>query len=175
MPTSSGAAPRRSACAIFEPFNLVWIEEPLDAYDHEGHAALAAQFDTPIATGEMLTSAMEHGDLIRHRAADYLMPDAPRVGGSIAVRWSTFRQRGAAFVGIQRLLDPRGGLARRTAHALRRGRLHCWLASTHQRHAVAAHLHANVSLPSGWPTLGLMPPVPRHTRRSQQLSGVVDV
>jgi len=68
-------------CRIFEAFNLVWIEEPLDAYDHEGHAALAREFDTPIATGEMLTSAAEHGDLIRHRAADYLMPDAPRVGG----------------------------------------------------------------------------------------------
>ena len=68
-------------CRTFEDFNLVWIEEPLDAYDHEGHAALAAAFDTPIATGEMLTSAAEHGDLIRHRAADYLMPDAPRVGG----------------------------------------------------------------------------------------------
>ncbi len=68
-------------CRTFEPFNLVWIEEPLDAYDYEGHAALAAQFDTPIATGEMLTSVGEHGDLIRHRAADYLMPDAPRVGG----------------------------------------------------------------------------------------------
>ena len=68
-------------CRIFEQFDLVWIEEPLDAYDHEGHAALAAQFDTPIATGEMLTSAAEHGELIRHRAADYLMPDAPRVGG----------------------------------------------------------------------------------------------
>ena len=68
-------------CRIFEGFNLVWIEEPLDAYDHEGHAALASAFDTPIATGEMLTSAAEHGDLIRHRAADYLMPDAPRVGG----------------------------------------------------------------------------------------------
>ena len=68
-------------CRTFEDFNLVWIEEPLDAYDHEGHAALAAQFDTPIATGEMLTSAAEHGELIRHRAADYLMPDAPRVGG----------------------------------------------------------------------------------------------
>jgi len=68
-------------CRIFEQFNLVWIEEPLDAYDHEGHAALVAAFDTPIATGEMLTSAAEHGELIRHRAADYLMPDAPRVGG----------------------------------------------------------------------------------------------
>ena len=68
-------------CRIFEQYNLVWIEEPLDAYDHVGHAALAAQFDTPIATGEMLTSAAEHGELIRHHAADYLMPDAPRVGG----------------------------------------------------------------------------------------------
>jgi L-talarate/galactarate dehydratase len=68
-------------CRTFEAFNLVWIEEPLDAYDHEGHAELARAFDTPIATGEMLTSAAEHGDLIRHRAADYLMPDAPRVGG----------------------------------------------------------------------------------------------
>lgn len=68
-------------CRIFEQFNLVWIEEPLDAYDHEGHAALAAQFDTPIATGEMLTSVAEHAELIRHRGADYLQPDAPRVGG----------------------------------------------------------------------------------------------
>jgi L-alanine-DL-glutamate epimerase-like enolase superfamily enzyme len=68
-------------CRIFEQFDLVWIEEPLDAYDHEGHAALAAQFDTPIATGEMLTSAAEHAELVRHRAADYLQPDAPRVGG----------------------------------------------------------------------------------------------
>ncbi len=38
-----------------EAFNLVWIEEPLDAYDVEGHAALATALDTPIATGEMLT------------------------------------------------------------------------------------------------------------------------
>ena len=68
-------------CRALEAFNLVWIEEPLDAYDHEGHAALAQQFDTPIATGEMLTSPGEHWDLIRHRAADYIMPDGPRVGG----------------------------------------------------------------------------------------------
>ena len=68
-------------CRIFEQFNLIWIEEPLDCYDNEGHAALAAQFDTPIATGEMLTSAGEVAELIRYRAADYIMPDAPRVGG----------------------------------------------------------------------------------------------
>lgn len=55
-------------CRVFEDFGLTWIEEPLDAYDHEGHAALAAAFDTPIATGEMLTGAAEHAGRIRQRA-----------------------------------------------------------------------------------------------------------
>lgn len=68
-------------CRTFEGLGLVWIEEPLDCYDYEGHAALAATFDTPIATGEMLTSVAEHGELIRARGADFLMPDGPRVGG----------------------------------------------------------------------------------------------
>ncbi|MCZ4149844.1 mandelate racemase/muconate lactonizing protein, partial [Escherichia coli] len=64
-----------------EEFNLVWIEEPLDAYDAEGHAALAAALDTPIATGEMLASVSEHERLISARACDIIQPDAPRVGG----------------------------------------------------------------------------------------------
>ncbi|WHS60360.1 mandelate racemase/muconate lactonizing enzyme family protein [Pseudomonas sp. G2-4] len=68
-------------CRQLEQYNLVWIEEPLDCYDAEGHAALAREFDTPIATGEMLTSVAEHWEFIKLRAADYLMPDAPRVGG----------------------------------------------------------------------------------------------
>ena len=66
---------------ILEQFNLTWIEEPLDAYDAEGHAMLAAQLDTPIATGEMLTSVAEHFELIRHDSVDFIQPDAPRVGG----------------------------------------------------------------------------------------------
>ncbi|WP_347557729.1 mandelate racemase/muconate lactonizing enzyme family protein [Robbsia sp. KACC 23696] len=68
-------------CRTFEPLDLIWIEEPLDCYDAEGHAALAASFDTPIATGEMLTSVAEHRAFIRARGADFLMPDGPRVGG----------------------------------------------------------------------------------------------
>ena len=69
------------ACRALEAFNLVWIEEPLDAYDIEGHAALAASLDTPIATGEMLTSFGEHAQLILAGASDFVQPDAPRVGG----------------------------------------------------------------------------------------------
>lgn len=66
---------------LVEPLNLTWIEEPLDAYDAEGHAQLAAMLDTPIATGEMLTSVAEHWELIRQRSVDFIQPDAPRVGG----------------------------------------------------------------------------------------------
>nr|WP_311972167.1 mandelate racemase/muconate lactonizing enzyme family protein [Pseudomonas baltica] len=64
-----------------EQFDLTWIEEPLDAYDTEGHAALASSLDTAIATGEMLTSFGEHAQLISARACDFVQPDAPRVGG----------------------------------------------------------------------------------------------
>ncbi|HLS92199.1 MAG TPA: mandelate racemase/muconate lactonizing enzyme family protein [Microbacterium sp.] len=64
-----------------EEFDLVWIEEPLDAYDAEGHADLARALDTPVATGEMLASVAEHERLIRARSCDIIQPDAPRVGG----------------------------------------------------------------------------------------------
>lgn len=66
---------------IFDDFGLVWIEEPLDAYDAEGHANLARALDTPIATGEMLASVAEHVRLIEAGACDILQPDAPRIGG----------------------------------------------------------------------------------------------
>ena len=64
-----------------EQYRLTWIEEPLDAYDAEGHADLARDLATPVATGEMLTSVAEHRELIQRRSADFLQPDAPRVGG----------------------------------------------------------------------------------------------
>src|SRR5262249_48352510 len=83
-----------------EPFNLTWIEEPLDAYDVEGHAALAQALDTPIASGEMLASAAEHVALIERNAVDILQPDAPRIGGI------------TQFVRVMALADQKGlGLA----------------------------------------------------------------
>ncbi|HEY3632236.1 MAG TPA: mandelate racemase/muconate lactonizing enzyme family protein [Jatrophihabitantaceae bacterium] len=64
-----------------EPLGLVWIEEPLDAYDVAGHTALASALDTPVASGEMLVSASEHARMIEAGAVDVAQPDAPRVGG----------------------------------------------------------------------------------------------
>ncbi len=64
-----------------EQFSLEWLEEPLDAYDVEGHAALAEKLITPVGTGEMLTSAGEVAAYIKRGAIDLVMHDAPRVGG----------------------------------------------------------------------------------------------
>jgi len=64
-----------------DEFDLVWLEEPLSAYDYRGHARLGERLDTPIATGEMLSSVAECDELIRHEAVTFLQPDAPRVGG----------------------------------------------------------------------------------------------
>ena len=68
-------------CRRLGELDLTWIEEPLDAYDAEGHAQLARALDTPIATGEMLTSFQEHARMIEAGASDFVQPDAPRVGG----------------------------------------------------------------------------------------------
>jgi len=64
-----------------EEFGLIWIEEPLDAYDVEGHAQVSAALDTAVASGEMLTSVAELAEFVRLGAVDVLQPDAPRVGG----------------------------------------------------------------------------------------------
>ena len=64
-----------------DEFRLTWVEEPLDTHDVEGLARLTSTFDSPVATGEMLSSVREHEQLINAGAVDFLQPDAPRVGG----------------------------------------------------------------------------------------------
>jgi len=71
----------RRMCRELEQHDLVWIEEPLDAWDAVGHADLSREFDTPIATGEMLTSVPEHLALLDAGYRGIVQPDAPRIGG----------------------------------------------------------------------------------------------
>lgn len=66
-----------------EQYNLQWIEEPLDAYDVDGHRMLSSNLVTPVGTGEMLTSAGEVAEYIRQGAVDLVMHDAPRIGVSL--------------------------------------------------------------------------------------------
>ena len=64
-----------------EQFNLVWFEEPVQAYDLAGSARVAAELDTPIASGETEYTRYGFQDMIERRAADIFMPDLERVGG----------------------------------------------------------------------------------------------
>ncbi|WP_231701016.1 enolase C-terminal domain-like protein [Aliiruegeria sabulilitoris] len=66
---------------IVDELGLAFIEEPLDALDFEGHAMLARELATPIATGEMLTSLAEAVQLMRAGGCDIAQFDAPRIGG----------------------------------------------------------------------------------------------
>jgi L-alanine-DL-glutamate epimerase-like enolase superfamily enzyme len=106
-----------------EEFDLAWIEEPLDAYDFEGHAHLAQVLDTPIATGEMLASVAEHKGLIAANGCDIIQPDAPRVGGI------------TQFLRLAALADERGlGLAPHFAMEI-----HLHLAATYPREPWVEH------------------------------------
>jgi len=64
-----------------EPYHLAWFEEPVQAYDLEGSARVAAEIDTPIASGETEYARYGFADMLERRSADVLMPDLQRVGG----------------------------------------------------------------------------------------------
>lgn len=64
-----------------EPYHLVWFEEPVPAYDLEGSARVAAELDTPVASGETEYARYGFAQMLESRAADILMPDLQRVGG----------------------------------------------------------------------------------------------
>lgn len=64
-----------------ERYDLTWFEEPVQAYDLEGSARVAAALDTPIASGETEYARYGFRDMLERKSADVLMPDLQRVGG----------------------------------------------------------------------------------------------
>lgn len=69
------------ACEALAPYKLGWIEEPLDAEDLTGLAALRRQITTPIAAGETVYGWRGSLNLLRKGAIDILQPDLMRCGG----------------------------------------------------------------------------------------------
>ena len=69
-----------------ERFNLIWIEEPVAAYDLEGHARVTAALDTPIASGETEYTRFGMQAMIEKKTCDILMPDLQRIGGLTEMR-----------------------------------------------------------------------------------------
>ncbi len=64
-----------------EPYDLYWIEEPLEATDLGGFERLGRHIATARAGGESLYSPAAFADAVRRQALDILQPDVARVGG----------------------------------------------------------------------------------------------
>jgi mandelate racemase len=69
------------ACRALDALGLYWIEEPVDAHDIGGHAAVASAIETPVAAGETLFWRNELLGLVQGGAVDVLMPDLQHCGG----------------------------------------------------------------------------------------------
>jgi galactonate dehydratase len=73
-----------SACRIaweMEPFNLMWLEEPIPAENVDALRQVRARSRTPICVGENLYLRWGFRELLQQQAADVIMPDVPKCGG----------------------------------------------------------------------------------------------
>lgn len=69
-----------------EPYDLFFLETPLDIDDLEGHAFLADHSPIRIAAGEWQNTHFEFVDLADRAKLDVLQPDIGRVGGFTAAQ-----------------------------------------------------------------------------------------
>lgn len=74
-----GEALRR--IAMYEPFDPVWIEEPMISEDADSHARLARQCKIPIALGEEVSTRYDFWRYVSSGAVSYLQPNVLKVGG----------------------------------------------------------------------------------------------
>ena len=71
----------KRACRAFEPFDLLWVEEPVDHEDIRGCAEVAGASGVPICAGETNYNPRGMRELLEAGAADILMPDLERCSG----------------------------------------------------------------------------------------------
>ena len=69
------------ACRLWEPFDLTWIEEPLNPNLVDRMADLRRHSSIPLAAGENEFRVFGFKELFEKRAIDIAMPDIARVGG----------------------------------------------------------------------------------------------
>ncbi len=65
----------------FEPFDLLWLEDPVPPGNWEAMARVTNATSTPICTGENLYTRLGLRDLIVNQACDILQVDIPKAGG----------------------------------------------------------------------------------------------
>jgi len=69
-----------------EPFDLLWLEDPVPPENLEAQRQVTASTRTPICTGENLYWKYGYRELIEKQAARIVAPDIPRMGGLLEAR-----------------------------------------------------------------------------------------
>jgi L-alanine-DL-glutamate epimerase-like enolase superfamily enzyme len=69
-----------------EPFDLLWLEDPVPPENHDAMARVTASTNTPIATGENHYQRHHFRELLEREAIDILAPDFQKVGGLLEGR-----------------------------------------------------------------------------------------
>ena len=64
-----------------EEYDLIWLEEPVNAYDYKGHAKVKKQVAIPVASCENEYSIEGVYKMLDARGCDIVMPDLQRIGG----------------------------------------------------------------------------------------------
>ncbi len=66
---------------LFEPLNLMWLEEPVPAENVDAYKKIADSTSTPICGGENHYLAYGFRELLEKSAVDIIMPDLQKAGG----------------------------------------------------------------------------------------------
>jgi galactonate dehydratase len=66
---------------MFEPLNLMWLEEPIPAENVEAYKKITDSTSTPICAGENLYLAHGFRRILEIGAVDIIMPDLQKAGG----------------------------------------------------------------------------------------------
>ncbi len=69
-----------------EPFQLLWIEDPIPMENMVALAKVTEETLTPICTGELLPTRYAFRELLERQAADIIMPDLARTGGVLELK-----------------------------------------------------------------------------------------
>ncbi|MFN3650423.1 MAG: mandelate racemase/muconate lactonizing enzyme family protein [Armatimonadota bacterium] len=69
-----------------EPFNLLWLEDPLPPFNPRSFLALRESSSVPICTGENLFTRHGFRELIETQAVHLVSPDLQKVGGLLEAR-----------------------------------------------------------------------------------------
>jgi galactonate dehydratase len=71
----------RAAAKALEPYNLMWLEEPIPAENAEVYKTITQETSTPICCGENVYLANGFTRLISENMVDIIMPDLQKCGG----------------------------------------------------------------------------------------------